>query len=296
MRNRPLPVDDGAKAFARSLFSSVLIMIFLGWTAPLSAQDNPNVAGGASADQLAQQLANPIANLISVPLQSNFDFRSGPEEDGFRYTLNVQPVIPVDLDEEWLLITRAILPLIYQNEEASTLTDDSEFGLGDTVLSLFLSPKGDSKITWGVGPVLYLPTATEDVLGADQWGLGPTGVVVVVDGPWTYGSLVNHIWSIGDTDDYDSFFVDRPDINATFIQPFLSYGLGKGWSVGANLEATYDWEGDQWTVPAFLNASKVFSIGGQKMSLQAGPRYYIEAPDDGPEWGFRVNLTFIFPR
>jgi hypothetical protein len=296
MQTNTFPAGDRVNAFFRALLTGVAVLVLLAWAVTSLAQDSTGGAGGASADELAQQLANPIANLISVPLQSNFDFGSGPDEDGFRYTLNVQPVIPVDLNEDLLLITRAIVPVIYQNDEASALTDDSEFGLGDTVLSLFLSPKSDSKITWGVGPVVYLPTATEDALGADQWGLGPTGVVVVVNGPWTYGGLVNHIWSIGHTDDYDSFFVNRPDINATFMQPFLSYGLGQGWSLGANLEATYDWEGDQWTVPAFLNASKVFSIGTQKMSLQAGPRYYIEAPDNGPEWGFRVNLTFIFPR
>ena len=296
MKRQALPFGNVPKALLQNLLLVATVLVSVGWALPLPAQGTTGAPEGTSADELAQQLANPIANLISVPLQSNFDFGSGPDGDGFRYTLNIQPVIPVDLNEKWLLISRAILPTVYQNDEASALTDESEFGLGDTVLSFFLSPKNDSKITWGVGPVFYIPTATEDVLGADQWGLGPTGVVVVVDGPWTYGSLANHIWSIGDTDDYDSFFIDRPDLNATFIQPFLSYGLGDGWSVGANLEATYDWEGDQWTIPVFANASKVLSIGGQQMSLQAGPRYYIEAPDDGSEWGFRVNLTLIFPR
>jgi len=262
-----------------------------------AAAPEPAVGGGASdADELAKALANPIANLVSVPLQSNFDFGAGPGDDGFRYTLNVQPVIPVDLGEDWTLITRTILPVVYQDDEASALSDDDAFGLGDTVFSAFFSPKTGSKVTWGVGPVVYLPTATEDVLGADQWGLGPTAVIVVADGPWTYGGLVNHVWSLGETRDFDSFPVDRPHLNATFLQPFASYSLGGGWSVGANIEATYDWEAEQWTVPAFVNASKVFTVGGQTMSLQAGPRYYLEAPDNGPEWGFRLNLTLIFPK
>ncbi len=263
-------------------------------TAAGAAAGSP--AGGATADELAQQLANPIANLISVPLQSNFDFGAGPDEDGFRYTLNVQPVIPFDLNEDWRLITRTVLPVIYQNDEVSALSPDDEFGLGDATLSLFFSPKTESNVTWGVGPVFYLPTATDNALGADQWGLGPTGVVLVVEGPWTYGILANHIWSFGETEDFDEFFVDRPRINATFLQPFVSYNVGGGWSVAAQAEATFDWEAEQWTVPVGLFASQVFQVGDQAMSLAAGPRYYVESPPDGPEWGFRINLTLVFPR
>jgi hypothetical protein len=135
-----------------------------------------------------------------------------------------------------------------------------------------------------------------DVLGVDQFGIGPTGVALVIDGPWTYGGLVNHIWSIGETDDFDSFIVDRPEINATLLQPFVSYSPGDGWSFSAQVEATFDWEAEEWYVPIGVAASKVLSIGGQTLSISGGPRVFAVAPDTAPEWGLRFGLTFIFPR
>lgn len=271
--------------------------LFLSSAPTASGQTEAPQSGAPSADDLAKQLANPVSDLISVPFQFNYDEGAGPRNDGERLTLNIQPVIPLSLNDDWNLIWRTILPIIHQNDDVSALSNDYETGLGDTVMSFFFSPKEPSNgITWGIGPVLYLPTATEDVLGADQWGLGPTAVVLKVDGKWTYGILANHIWSLGETEDYDSFFIDRPQVNATFLQPFVTYGIGDGWSVGANLEATYDWEADQWTVPVFLNASKVTNIGGQMVSIMAGPRYYLEAPDQGPEWGFRLMITLLFPK
>lgn len=262
-------------------------------TVPVTAP----AADSASAKDVAQQLSNPVANLISVPVQVNYDEESGPGGDGERVTVNLQPVIPFSLNEDWNLITRTIVPIVYQNGDASSFSDDSTFGLGDTVMSLFFSPKEPvDGVTWGLGPVLYLPTATEDELGANQWGIGPSGVVLKVDGPWTYGVLVNHIWSLGETEDYDSFFIDRPDVNNTFIQPFASYNVGDGWTVTAAAEATYNWESDEWTIPVGVFPGKLLNLGGQLINVSGGARYYLDAPDNGPEWGLRLQLTFVFPQ
>jgi hypothetical protein len=240
--------------------------------------------------ELAKQLANPVASLISVPFQSNFDFNIGPSDDGFRYTLNIQPVVPISLNRDWNLISRTILPVIYQDDIFPG--SGSQFGLGDTVQSLFFSPVKPTSggWIWGAGPVFLLPTATDDLLGSEKWGAGPTAVALKQTGPWTIGFLGNHIWSfVGDD--------DRSDVNLTFLQPFLTYTTPSAWSFALQMEATYDWEGEEWNVPLAFLISKVTRIAGQIVSLQAGPRYYAEHTDSGPEgWGFRVNIALLFPR
>lgn len=243
-------------------------------------------SGGGSSD-LAKKLQNPVADLISVPLQFNYDNGFGPR-DADRFTLNIQPVIPISLNEDFNLITRTIVPLIHQESPAPGL--ESETALGDTVQSFFLSPKKPVG-GWilGGGPVMLWPTGTEPTLRAEQFGLGPTIVALRQRGGWTYGGLANHIWAISDSDDH-------PDVNATFLQPFISYTWPTATTLGFNTEATYDWTSEQWSVPLNLSLSQLTAFGNQPVSLALGGRYYAETPDDGPEWGFRFVLTFLFPK
>lgn len=245
-------------------------------------------AAAQDADELSKQLANPVASLISVPFQSNFEFGAGTG-DGFAYTLNIQPVIPFSISEEWNLISRTILPVAYRDYLPPP--DGNTFGLGDITQSLFFSPKtpGANGLIWGVGPVFLIPTATDDFLGSGKFGLGPTGVALVQKGPWTVGILANHIWSVAGSD-------DRGEVNSTFLQPFLSYALGHGTSILLNTESSYDWVSEQWTVPINLGVQQVFKLGEQPVSFQVGGKYYAEAPEGGPEWGIRTTLTFLFPK
>jgi len=244
-----------------------------------------SVAHAAESDEeLAKKTQNPIANLISLPLQSDWNYDNGPNNDKTSYTLNVQPVWPFSVSEDYLLITRTILPV------KSIEFPEDETGIGDILQSFFLSPK-EKVGGWiiGAGPVVNYPTASDDLLGSGKWGAGPTAVILRQEGGWTYGLLTNHVWSFaGDS--------DRPEVNATFLEPFLSFTTRTYTSLGVNTEASYDWRAEQWTVPVNFMVQQMVKIGAQPLSLQAGYRYFFEKPDYGPDWGLRFQVTFLFPK
>lgn len=243
-----------------------------------------------SAEELAKKLANPVAALISVPFQLNYDQDIGPLDEGERWNLNIQPVIPFSLNKDWNLISRTIVPLIDQKDIFPGA--GSQSGLGDVLQSFFFSPVEPTSggWIWGVGPAFLLPTATDDLLGSDKWALGPSVVALRQSGPWTVGGLANHITSVaGDS--------DRADINASFIQPFVSYTTPTAWTFTLQTEATYDWEGEQWSVPVSAVATKVSSFGSQLFSAGVGLRYWADAPDGAAEGlGVRFVFTLLFPK
>ncbi len=273
------------------LIALVLAMLWPAATGLMAQEDAPPTGAPAreasSSADLAKKLANPVASLISVPFQSNWDFGIGPKH-ATRYLMNLQPVIPFELGRDWNLVTRTIVPVINQESSAPGLHD--EFGFGDILQSFFFSPRRPvSGWIVGVGPVFAYPTASHDALGSGKWGAGPTGVLVKQAGPWTAGVLANHVQSFAGHH-------DRPDVSTTLLQPFLTYTWKTGTGVSLNTESTYDWENHQWTVPINLAISQVLKAGKQPFSVQLGGRYYAERPDGGPDWGLRFTLTFMFPK
>jgi len=269
--------------------TSIPLALSISLLTPVLGQDLMESSAQDSAEDLAKKLANPVASLISVPIQANYDDGFGPGGDGSIWRTNIQPVIPFSLNEDWNLISRTILPVIDQDDFPAP--GMNEFGLGDTVQSFFFSPK-DPVNGWimGGGPVLLLPTASDDMLGGEQWGVGPTFVALKQNGPWTTGLLVNHIASFAGDD-------ARSDVNATFLQPFVSYITETKTTIGLSSEATFDWESDQWSVPINFTVSQLLKIGSQPIQIGAGVRYWAESPDNGPDdWGFRLQVTFLFPK
>jgi hypothetical protein len=240
-----------------------------------------------AADGLAMKLQNPVANLISVPIENNWEFSEGPAH-ATDYFGNVKPVIPFPLGTDWNLITRTIVPFSY-----SVLLDrglNGRAGVGDVVATVYLSPgQPIHGWFWGIGPGLVVPTATDDLLGSGKWSAGPTGAVVAQFGPWSVLTLV------GQT---SSFAGDpmRGNVETTYLQPSLSYTTQTDTSIGLDTQSSYDWTAGVWVVPLEVSASQVFTLAGQEMSLGLTVRSHLDRPVFGPRWGLAFTATFLFPR
>jgi len=282
------------KTLITSLSASFLLAVTgLAWAqqsatqAPGAAAKSPTTstaaAPAADVDELAKKLSNPISNLISVPFQYTYTRTYG--DDGYQNLLNIQPVVPISISKDWNVIARTILPIIQQKD---VHPGDTQFGLGDTTQSFFFSPKAPTAagLIWGVGPVAYIPTGT-DGIGANTWAFGPTIVLLKQTGPWTIGILANQLWDTG----------GPADINSTYLQPFITKGLGKGRTIALNSESTYDWVNDKWTIPFNLGYSKVSRMGHQLVSNYIGVKVYATTPyGNGPDWGIRYQFTLLFPK
>jgi len=242
-----------------------------------------------SETELAKKTQNPIADLISVPFQNNFYFQTGPN-DKTVWIDNIQPVIPIHLNDRWNLITRTIMPLINQPALAPGL--DHAFGLGDVNPSLFLSPAGSKEFLWGVGPTFTFPTATSRELGSGKFSAGPSAVAVVMHGPWVAGALINNQWSFAGWGDHS--------FNQMLIQPFLNYNLPRGWYLSTAPIMTSDWtadRGDKWTVPAGGGGGKLWRVGkvGLPVNTQLQAYYNAIKPNEGANWQLRFQIQFLFP-
>jgi hypothetical protein len=259
-----------------------------GWIAAATvAFATPVASQQQSEADLANKLNNPVSSLISVPLQFNWDHEFGPQREGHRLQLNVQPVVPLRVNDDWNLIARVIVPIV--DQRIPFLGDGSQSGIGDITGELFFSPAkpGPNGLIWGIGPAVLAPTNT-DFISADKWALGPTAVLLKQESGWTYGVLANHLWSVGGS--------GPQDISSTFLQPFVSYTTKDAWTFNLNTESSYDWRASQWTVPINAVVSKLTRIGKQPLSLGVGARYWAESPSTGPHgWGARLIVTLLFP-
>ncbi len=247
------------------------------------------VANADNVSDLAAESQNPVADLMSLPFQNNTNFGYGPL-DNTQNVLNIQPVVPIHLNSEWNLITRTILPVIYQPSLAPNM--NSTTGLGDLNPTLFFSPAKPGKLIWGVGPTFLFPTGTNNELSQRKVGVGPSLVMLMMPNPWVIGFLVNNIWSIAGEE-------DRPSVNQMTLQYFINYNLPKGWFVVSSPIITANWLADsdnRWVVPFGAGLGKLIKIGKQPINLSLQGFYNVIRPDIlGPKWTLRANVQFLFP-
>ena len=256
----------------------------------IASAQQPAAAAPAADDtaELAKKLSNPISDLVSVPFQFNWYQAVGPLELS-TFILNVQPVIPLQLNDHWNLILRIIVPFIGQPPLFEG--DVSTFGVGDMTTSFFFSPRNNSGFTWGVGPVFDTPSSYQPTIGSGHYSIGPTGVALQQTGKWTIGALVNQVWSVaGDR--------RREDVNQIFLQPFLAYQATRTVTLTVNSETTGNWEahgGDRWTVPLLGEISKLDKFGPFPASYQLGLSWFAAHPDLGPTWNIRAAVIILLP-
>ncbi len=263
---------------------AVVTLLALLLAAPLWAAEEE------TATELAKKTQNPVADLISVPFQNNFNFGVGPNKVT-QYLLNVQPVIPFKLTEDWNLITRTILPIINQPSPAPGV--ESAFGLGDLNPTLFLSPRKSGAVIWGLGPTFTFPTATDSILGSGKWSAGPAGVVLTMQGPWVLGVLANNQWSFAGWGDQD--------VNQMLIQPFVNYNFPDGWYLTTVPDITANWKassGNVWTVPLGGGFGNLWRVGkvGLPINTQLQAFYNVEHPDGGADWQLRFQIQVLLPK
>jgi hypothetical protein len=241
-----------------------------------------------SAEELAKKLANPVASLISVPMQVNNDHGIG-SLNGSRTTVNVQPVIPMSLTKDLNLIARWVQPIVTQYN--ITGEAQKQAGLADAVVSAFISPKNSKNgFTWGAGPVFLLPVASHQAFASKQLGFGPTAVALKQSHGWTFGALVNQIWGIAGGE-------GRQKVNQMFLQPFLNYNWKSGAGAGGGFEYTQNWANNTSTLWFIPTISGLTSLGKQKVSLAFGPRFNLAAPSGAKaDLGWRAAATLLFPK
>jgi hypothetical protein len=249
----------------------------------------PTSSEQAAEQSLEKAVQNPVANLISVPVQNNTNFDYGPN-NRIQDILNIQPVIPMNISKDWMVITRAIQPIIWQPYPGQG--NGGQYGFGDLVPTFFLSPRQPGKIIWGAGPVFTLPTASSNILGQGKVSMGPSFVALAQPGPWTLGALVNNVWSVAGSG-------SRPGVNQMTLQYFIVRQLGKGWYVTTSPIISSNWKassGNMWTVPFGAGIGRVTKLGFQPVNITA--QFYGNAvyPAGTSPWGMRLQIAFLFPK
>ena len=255
-----------------------------------------------SNSEIAEASQNPITMIYSLPIQNNTYFGLG-DSDEVKNIANFQPVVPMDITEDWDIVWRLIMPVVttpgipnsFNNSGEVTSFEGGTTALGDTTLSAFLAPKKSGKFIWGAGAIFYMPTATDDTLKTKQWGIGPSFVGLRIDGKWTYGALIMDVFSFGVDNG-----VGGKKIDFLQVQPFVNYNMGDGWFLTTVPFITSKWEEkpkDRWTVPIGGGVGKGFKVSKVPVSATIQAYYNIIKPETmGEDWQLRLQAQIFFLR
>ena len=267
---------------------------------PASASASAAESDKAALDKARKAAQNPIASMISIPLQENWNFGIGPA-NRTQNIFNIQPVFPFSLGSHLNLITRWVTPIIAQPyaipiPQASGPAIQHQataYGLGDMQPQFYFSPKTSSKVTWGAGPLFQLPTATNtNLLGQGKFGIGPTFVALAQPSKWTIGVLANNVWSVAGHQ-------NRADVNQFLIQPFINYNLKHAWYLSFSPTMTANWEknnGGRWVVPLGGGPGRVWRLGHQAVNVQTFFYGNVVHPQGASPWTFKMTFTLLFPK
>jgi hypothetical protein len=286
---------------ACAALGTLIVFFLLGALSVQAAElQEPHKGEGQDAN-LVRQTQNPVADLITVPFQYNFNFSAGPKHNHQILLLNIQPVIPIHITENWNLISRIIMPVINLPSLAPGI--GSATGLGDMNPQFYFSPAKPGELIWGVGPTFTLPTATDKLLGNGKFSLGPAAVALTMQGHWVVGAVMNNQWSVAGW--------GSGHVNQMLIQPFVNYNLPDHWYLVSAPIMTANWAaakgGDVWTVPLGGGVGKLFRLGQvlplegheiAKLPINTQVQAFgnVARPEDGAKWQLRFELQFLFPK
>jgi hypothetical protein len=286
---RPESKETDMVVMFREKLPLSILTIFVLVLASFAQNQSAAPSDEAQAEALQKAVQNPVASLISVPLQNNMNLGYG-SFNRTQNVLNIQPVIPAHISENWNLITRIIQPIVWQ--PYPNQNTGGEYGLGDMNPTFFLSPAKPGKLIWGVGPALVIPTATSTILGQGKLSLGPSVVLLAQPPHWTIGALINNVWSVAGSS-------GRPPVNQMLLQYFVNYNMKKGWYLQMAPIITANWRassGNVWTVPVGGGVGRIMKLGFQPINWQA--EFYGNAvyPTGTSSWTMRVQIAFLFPK
>ena len=254
--------------------------------------DMPDSAKASDLDEISKQINNPVGKLWMLFNQHDYTRFEDPSGESREFhSFKFQPVMPMQLTDEWRVIVRPVIPIVYNEVPQGRPGNwDREFGLGDVVLlTAFTTAEADSKWLWGVGPTWMFPTATDDALGTEKWSVGPAATVFYLGDKWILGGVWQNWFSFAGEG-------DRESVNLMDFQYVIQYRVTPTLQIGMTPNIQYDWADHEWTVPVGFGGSKTFMFGKLPIRIGAEAQYYVHQPDDfGPEWNFRFFFIPVIP-